>query len=52
MNRPTLYGILKKKAKVLGTAISKLDYSSKAKSSNDRGVLTFFDTYSNLGHLL
>ena len=43
---------IKKKAEVPGSAVLKLDYSKKAKSSNDRGVGTFFDTCSNLGHIL
>jgi hypothetical protein len=30
--------------------VSKVDYSSKTKSSNVRGVGTIFDTFLNLGH--
>ena len=46
----SLHTTFKKRKKA---EVSKLDYSSKATSSNDRGVGTFFfDTCSNLGHLL
>jgi hypothetical protein len=47
MDRLALYCIFEK------VEVSKVDYPSKAKSSNDRGVGTFFfDTCLNLGHLL
>jgi hypothetical protein len=44
IKRASLY-ILKK------AEVSKVDYSSKAKSSDVRGVGTLFDTCLNLGHL-
>jgi hypothetical protein len=36
---------------LLKAKISKVDYSSKDKGSNVRGVGTFFDTFLNLGQL-
>ena len=46
-----LFGKIERDLSPYEAEVSKVDYPSKTKSSNVRGVGTFFDTCSNLGQL-